>query len=158
MIGSVSRRQKPYFFLVDVLRHFQLDDVADCRRDDVLVVLEVVAFLGDLAEGAGKVLRDAGLLGDDEGFGHEGMPSRPRWRGLQVRSMFGVLIHSTDRACCAPAASAQGYDSLTKYLPGSCLTRRFNSRRSRTDETVALGSSLAVVICRSAFRSAWIAS
>jgi hypothetical protein len=44
----------------------------------------MIALFGNFTEGAGKVLRHARLLGDDEGFGHEGMPSRPPWRGLQV--------------------------------------------------------------------------
>ena len=56
----------------------------DGGGNNVLVVFEVVAFLGDLPERAGDVLRDARFLGNDEGFGHEGMPSRPRWLGLQV--------------------------------------------------------------------------
>ena len=64
--------------LVDVLRHLELDDMADGGGDDVFVVLEVVALFRNLAESASQILRDARLLGDDQGFGHEGMPTRPR--------------------------------------------------------------------------------
>jgi hypothetical protein len=52
--------------LVDVLRHLQLDHVADGVGDDVLVVLVVVPLLGDLTEGAREVRRDGRLLGDDK--------------------------------------------------------------------------------------------
>jgi hypothetical protein len=58
------------FFLVDVFRHEQFDDMADRGGDDVLVVLEVLPFFRNLAERARKVGGDTGLLGDDERFGH----------------------------------------------------------------------------------------
>ncbi len=34
----------------------------------------------------------------------------------------------------------QGYPSLTKYFPGSCLTKRFSSNCNKVDETAALDS------------------
>src|SRR5262249_8235603 len=79
------------FLLVDVFGHFQLDNVTYRGRNEVLVVFVMGALLGNFTEGAGKVLRNAGFLGDDEGFGHEGMPSRPPWRGLQVGGTEQVL-------------------------------------------------------------------
>src|SRR2546430_2348980 len=38
------------------------------------------------------------------------------------------------------------YPSFTKYLPGSCFTRRFSSRRRSVEETVPLGSSAFVAM------------
>ena len=35
----------------------------------------------------------------------------------------------------------RSYPSFTKYFPGNCFTRRFNSSRSSVDETVPLGRS-----------------
>ena len=61
---------EPVFFLVDVLRHQQLDDMPDGGRDHVLVVLEMVALFRHLTESTGEVAGHAGLLGDDERFGH----------------------------------------------------------------------------------------
>jgi len=58
--------------LVDIFGHLELDQVADGGTDDVLVVLENLALLRDFAQGAGNVGGDAGFLGDDECFGHEG--------------------------------------------------------------------------------------
>ncbi len=94
------------FLFVDVLRHLELDDVAHRRGDDVFVVLVVVAFLGDLAEGTSEVASDARFLRDDEGFGHEGMPTRPPWPALQVtlparnraRSEHSIMIGITSRS------------------------------------------------------------
>jgi hypothetical protein len=40
--------------------------VAEGIGDHVFVVFVLVAFLGNFAEGAGKVGRDGGFLGDDE--------------------------------------------------------------------------------------------
>ena len=61
-----------------------LDNMTDRPGDNVAIILVVFVFLGDFAEGARDVGGDARFFGDDEGFGHEGMPTRPRWRGLQV--------------------------------------------------------------------------
>ena len=58
------------FFLVDVLRHEELGDMADGRRDNVFIVLVVATLLRHLAQGARKVARNAGFFGDDERFGH----------------------------------------------------------------------------------------
>src|SRR5439155_20211849 len=33
----------------------------------------------------------------------------------------------------------KAYPSFTKYLPGNCLTSRFNSKRKRREDTVGLG-------------------
>ena len=63
---------EPVLLLVDVLGHLELDEVAHRGRDDVLVVLKVVAVLGDLAERAGEIGGHAGLLGDDKRLHDEG--------------------------------------------------------------------------------------
>ena len=73
MIGSVSSRQKPYFFLSMSSGICELDDMPDGGRDHVLIVLVVVALFRNLAERAGEVAGHAGLLGDDERFGHFGV-------------------------------------------------------------------------------------
>ncbi len=54
--------------LVEFSRQAELDEVADGRRDHILVVLEVIVLLGQLAERASEIDRDGGLFGDDERF------------------------------------------------------------------------------------------
>src|SRR4029453_14982122 len=41
--------------------------------------------------------------------------------------------------CPGKAAKHRSYPSFTKYFPGNCLTKRFNSNCNRVDETLALG-------------------
>src|SRR4029450_11006486 len=43
-------------------------------------------------------------------------------------------------------ASRYTHPSFTKYFPGNCLTKRFNSNCSRVDETGALGRRVFSVI------------
>ena len=42
----------------------------------------------------------------------------------------------------APYEKSLIQPSLTKYFPGDCLTKRFNSNCNKVDETAALGNSL----------------
>jgi hypothetical protein len=44
--------------------------VADGRGQDVLVGFKVLIVLGEAAERLRDIVRDRGLLGDDEGLGH----------------------------------------------------------------------------------------
>ena len=119
------------FLFVDVLRHEELDDMADGGGDDILVVLEVVAVLGDFAERARDVRGDARFFGNDEGFGHEGMPTRPRWPGLQVgegRSGLGKFHEILPR---------QLFDQPFQFEPqqdrGNGRGRKFARRRDLVD-------------------------
>ena len=60
---------------VVLFRHRDFQQVADGRRQHVLVGLEILIVLGEAAQRLGDVVRDGGLLGDDEGFGHIGFSS-----------------------------------------------------------------------------------
>ena len=55
---------------VVLFRHGDFQQVADRRRQHVLLGLEVLIVLGEAAQRLGDVVRDGGLLGDDEGFCH----------------------------------------------------------------------------------------
>jgi hypothetical protein len=55
---------------LEFLRQRQFQQVADRGRQHVVFGFEEVLFLGETAQRAGNVLRDRGLLGDDELFGH----------------------------------------------------------------------------------------
>jgi hypothetical protein len=52
------------------LRHGQLEQMADGRRQHVVVALEIFALLGEAAQRARDVLGDGGLLGNDQLFAH----------------------------------------------------------------------------------------
>jgi hypothetical protein len=52
------------------LRRHDGEQMADCRRDDVFVVLEVIVLLLKLAERLADVAGDRRFLRDDEGFAH----------------------------------------------------------------------------------------
>ena len=69
-----QRLQPPeaVLFLVDVLGHQEFHEVPDRRGDHILVVFEVVALLGDLAQGAREIGGHGRLFGDDEGLHEEG--------------------------------------------------------------------------------------
>ena len=114
---------KTVFLFVDVLGHFEFDDMADRRGNDVFVVLEVVAFLGHFAERAGQIRATLGF---------SAIMRVLAMKGCQL-DLVGVVCKSQQQRTGAR------YDSFTKYFPGSCLTRRFSSSRRRADETVALG-------------------
>ena len=67
--GNDGQRLQPpeaVFLLVDVLRHFEFHEVAECVRDDKFVVFVMVACLGNFPEGAREVGRNGRFLGDDE--------------------------------------------------------------------------------------------
>ena len=66
---QVGERPLPALDLV-LLRRRDLDQVADRRRQDELVALEVVALLGEAAQRPRDVGGHGGLLGDDQGFSH----------------------------------------------------------------------------------------
>src|SRR4029077_17898366 len=55
-------------------------------------------------------------------------------------------------------SNQKAYPSFTKYLPGNCLTSRFNSRRKRTEETVGFGRLHLAAIASMAVSLASIAS
>ena len=55
---------------VQLARETELDEMTDRGRDDVVLVLEVVLDFFEATERASEIVRDAGLLGDDERFGH----------------------------------------------------------------------------------------
>ena len=67
--GNDGQRLQPpeaVFLLVDVLRHFEFHEVAECVRDDKFVVFVMVACLGNFPEGAREVGRNGRFLGDDK--------------------------------------------------------------------------------------------
>jgi hypothetical protein len=64
--GQGLQAPETVLFLVDVLRHLELHQVAERVRDDVAIVLVVIAFFGDFAEGAREISGHRGLLGDDK--------------------------------------------------------------------------------------------
>ena len=92
-----------------LLRDGELEQMADGRRDDVVVVLEVIAVLFH-PERLGEIGGDAGFFGDDESFGH----GKVGWR-------------------------VDGKSSSTNCWPGSCFTSRFISRASNVDDTLGIG-------------------
>ena len=74
--GEVRRdhrqmRERPFAALdLILLRHGQLQQVADGGRQQVMLGLEKLFFFSEATQGASDVLSDRGLLGDDELFGH----------------------------------------------------------------------------------------
>src|SRR5690606_37446068 len=100
-----------------------LDEVADGRGDHVAFVLVVVILLLEapdgriLAEDAGEIVGDAGLLGDDEGLRH-GQGGR---RGVEETRSSPI--------------SRKGQPAFEKVFPGSWRTRLFISSWRRAAET-----------------------
>ena len=51
-----------------VFRRADFDEVANRRRDDIIVVLEVLVMLGKAAQRPCDVVRDGRFLGNDQSF------------------------------------------------------------------------------------------
>ncbi len=69
MIGRFAKLHLPALH-IQLTRQAELDQMTDRGRDDVILVLEVVVHFLEATERASEVVRNAGLLGDDERFGH----------------------------------------------------------------------------------------
>jgi hypothetical protein len=54
------------------------------RREHEFVVFEVLIVLGEAAERLGDIVRNRGLLGDDEGFGHIVSRRTLLWFGTRI--------------------------------------------------------------------------
>src|SRR5690606_23078796 len=115
---------------IELLGRGDLDQVADGRRDDILLVLEVIVVLVELARHRGErahdVLRHGRLLGNDQCLVH--------------------LYNSASRACTRAPGSTRirahlheitlpKFPAVTKTPPrpphkGTAPTRRIQTRRS----------------------------
>ena len=69
MTGRCVKVHLPRFGL-DAFRRHDGEQMADGRRDDILVVLEVIVVLLKLAERLGDVAGDGRFFRDDECFTH----------------------------------------------------------------------------------------
>ena len=58
-------------FDIELFRHRDLEQMADRRGENELVGFKILIVLGEAAERLRDVVRDRGLLGDDEGFAHK---------------------------------------------------------------------------------------
>src|SRR5439155_27014413 len=72
------------------------------------------------------------LLGDYEGLGH----------GAAIELSRGVFASQSSLPAPSKAGKSLAWPNLTKYFPGNCLTRRFNSNCNNVDETIELGNLL----------------
>ena len=89
-------RERPFAALhLELFGHANREQMADRRRDDVLVILEVVVMFFKLAERLADVAGDGRFFRDDESFSHVLRPSLSRAPPLAQLIFLGEQIIST---------------------------------------------------------------
>ena len=125
MIGSVSRRQKPYFFLSISSGISSSTTWPTAEEMTYSSFSKWSPFFGTLPSARARSCATLGF---------SAMMRDLAMKGCQL-DLVGVVCKSRQQD------RGRAYASFTKYFPGSCLTSRFSSRRRRVEETVPLGRS-----------------